>query len=172
MCSERFDSLWASGPPYSYREPSGEASARTHQKAVNYPLVTGSALQLLVKEPTMASADSCSPIPTPHGVGSQWQANRPLRVRRATFLPSTRRIYFHIFWIAIGLRVSWPSRPDVAASYAVPVRRARSLPTASFRFRLTTNTLAVQLTVPAIRVRRGLSPPSHPANHHGGPDSA
>ena len=172
MCSERFDSLWASGPPYSYREPSGEASARTHQRVVNYPLVTGSALQLLVKEPNMASADSCSPIPTPHGVGSQWQANRPPRVRRATFLPSTRRIYFHIFWIAIGLRVSWPSRPDVAASYAVPVRRARSLPTASFRFRLTTNTLAVQLTVPAIRVRRGLSPPSHPANHHGGPDSA
>ena len=64
--------------------------------------------------------------------------------------------------ITIGLRVSWPSRPDVAASYAVPVRRAGSLPTASFRFRLATDTLAVQLTVPAIRVRRGLSPPSHP----------
>src|SRR5699024_6531288 len=153
-----FDSLWASAPPYSHREPSGAASPRTHQRAVNYPLETGSALQLLVREPTIASAASCSPIPTPHGLARPRQPNRPPRVSRAAFLPSTRRIYFHIFWIAIGLRVSWPSRPDVAASYAVPVRRARSLPTASFRFRLATDTLAVQLTVPAIRVRRGLSP--------------
>ncbi|TLF52778.1 hypothetical protein FEI13_03490 [Halomonas urmiana] len=83
---------------------------------------------------------------------------RVSRARRATFLPSTRRIYFHIIWIAIGVRVSWPSHPDGTASYAAPVRRARSLPTASFRFRLATDTLAVQLMAPAIRVRRGLSP--------------
>ena len=54
-----------------------------------------------------------------------------------------------------------PSRPDMAASYAIPVRRARTLLTAFFRFRVAPDTLAVQLTVPVIRVRRGLAPPSH-----------
>src|SRR6185369_6087760 len=54
-----------------------------------------------------------------------------------------------------------PSRPDAPASYAIPVRRARTLPAASFRFRVTPDTLAVRLTVPVIRVRRGLAPPSH-----------
>src|ERR1017187_5944285 len=54
-----------------------------------------------------------------------------------------------------------PSRPDVSASYAVPVRRARILLTASFRFRVAPDTLAVRLSVPTIRVRRGLAPPSH-----------
>src|SRR6266571_7893740 len=53
-----------------------------------------------------------------------------------------------------------PSRPDGTASYAISVRRARTLLTASFRFRLATDTLAVRLTVPTIRVRRGLAPPS------------
>jgi len=38
----------------------------------------------------------------------------------------------------------------MAASYAIPVRRAGILPAASFRFGLTTDTLAVQLTVPAV----------------------
>ena len=33
--------------------------------------------------------------------------------------------------------------------YAIPVRRASVLPAASFRFGLTTDTLAVRLTVPA-----------------------
>ncbi|MEI6206950.1 MAG: hypothetical protein WCP20_09225, partial [Desulfuromonadales bacterium] len=35
------------------------------------------------------------------------------------------------------------------------------LPAASFGFRVAPDTLAVQLTVPTIRVRRGLAPPSH-----------
>ena len=38
----------------------------------------------------------------------------------------------------------------MTASYAIPVRRASVLPAASFRFGLTTDTLAVQLTVPAV----------------------
>jgi len=54
-----------------------------------------------------------------------------------------------------------PSRPDMPASYAISVRRAGVLPAASFRFRVTPDTLAVRLTVPTIRVRRGLAPPSH-----------
>jgi hypothetical protein len=80
---------------------------------------------------------------------------------RVTFIPYTRRIYFHTFPDGIGLRVSLPSRPDVAASYAIPVRRVRTLLTASFGFRVAPDTLVVRLSVPTIRVRRGLSPPSH-----------
>jgi hypothetical protein len=61
----------------------------------------------------------------------------------------------------IGLRVSLPPRPDADASYALPVRQAGTLPTASFRSRIAPGTLAVQLAVPITRVRRGLPPPSH-----------
>jgi hypothetical protein len=63
--------------------------------------------------------------------------------------------------MTIGLWVVRPPRPGVVASYAIPVRQAGTLPTASFRFRVAPDTLAVQLTVPVIRVRRGLSPPGH-----------
>ena len=49
----------------------------------------------------------------------------------------------------------------MTASYAIPVRQARTLLTAFFRFRVAPDTLAVRLTVPTIRARRGLSPPSH-----------
>lgn len=38
----------------------------------------------------------------------------------------------------------------MAASYAIPVRQASALLTASFRFYLTVDTLAVQLTVPLV----------------------
>ena len=44
-----------------------------------------SALQWLVKPPTMASADFCPPIPPPHDSGSQWQVGRSPRVMHATF---------------------------------------------------------------------------------------
>jgi len=56
----------------------------------------------------------------------------------------------------IGLRVFWPSRPRDDASHAIPVRRAAALPAASFRPRLAAAALAVRLTVPVIKVRRGL----------------
>jgi len=62
-----------------------------------------------------------------------------------TFVPYTRRIYFHTFRMVIGLWVYWPSRPSVAASYAVSVRQAGTLLTASFGFRVTPDTLAVRL---------------------------
>ena len=117
--------------------------------------------------PTLtASADFCQPIPSLCSDGSTWQVDRSPRVRRATFIPYTRRIYFYIFRVIIGLWILWPPRTDVAASYAVAVRRAGTLPTASFRFRLTTDTLAVQLTVPITRACRGLSPPSYLVKYH------
>ena len=59
-----------------------------------------------------------------------------------------------------GLRVFWPPRPGTNASYALRVPRAGSLRTASFRPHLTVTALAVRLMVPAIRVHRGLAPPS------------
>ena len=48
----------------------------------------------------------------------------------------------------------------MAASYALRVPQAGDLPTASFRPHLTMIALAVQLTVPVIRVRKGLAPSS------------
>ncbi|RQW86855.1 MAG: hypothetical protein EHM79_08905 [Geobacter sp.] len=53
-----------------------------------------------------------------------------------------------------------PACPVVAALYATSVRRGGILPSAFFRFRLATDTLAVRLMVPSIRVHRGLAPPS------------
>ena len=62
--------------------------------------------------------------------------------------------------MTIGLQIFLPPRPDVAASYALRVPQAGDLLTASFRPHLMVTALAVQLTVPVIRVRRGLPPPS------------
>jgi len=128
--------------------------------------VTSSALCRAVDPTLTASADFCQPIPSLCNDGSTWQVGRSPRVRRATFIPYTRRIYFPIFRVIIGLRILWPPRPDGAASYAVAVRRAGTLPAASFRFHFAVDTLAVRLTVPITRACRGLSPPSHLVKHH------
>ena len=69
----------------------------------------------------------------------------------------------------IGLQPLLPSRPDMAASYALPVRRAGVLLTASFRFLFAADTLAVRLTVPIIRVRKGVTPSSLSVDHHSRP---
>src|SRR6266568_6437397 len=50
--------------------------------------------------------------------------------------------------------------PGHAASYPLPVRRASALPSASFRFPVAQDTLAVRLTLPLVGQVRGLSPPS------------
>jgi hypothetical protein len=125
--------------------------------------MTGLALCRVVSPTRMASADFCLPIPTPLDDGSTRQADRPPRVRRATFIPYTRRIYFRTlpddYW-ALDLRASSPgygclvygscsSGRDFAYSF---------LPTLPCG-----NAVAVQLVVPAIRVHRGLAPLSHPA---------
>jgi hypothetical protein len=62
--------------------------------------------------------------------------------------------------MTIGLQIFVPPRPGVAASYALRVPQAGDLPTASSRPHLTMIALAVQLTVPVIKVRRGLAPQS------------
>ena len=53
-----------------------------------------------------------------------------------------------------------PPRPDMVASYALRVPRAGDLLTASSGPRHTAAALAVRLTVPVIRVRKGLAPSS------------
>ena len=120
------------------------------------PLSSCSALCRLVSPTPMASADFCQPIPAPLDIGSTGQVDRLPKVMHVTFIPYTRRIYCHIFPDDYWALKIMPSRPDVTASYAIPVRRAGVLPAASFRFCLTTDTLAVRLSVPTTRVRGGL----------------
>jgi len=79
-----------------------------------------------------------------------------------TFLPYTRRIYRPILPDGYRALKSYAFSPGGDGLVCDPARRAGILPAASFRFHLAMDTLAVRLTVPAIRVRRGLSPPSHP----------
>ena len=74
--------------------------------------------------------------------------------------------------VTTGLWVLSPPRPDGNASYALRVPRAGTLRTASFRFHLTVDTLAVRLTIPITRARRGLAPPSVPLRHHTSIESA
>ena len=57
---------------------------------------------------TMASSDFCRPFGPPYNVPSHWQDDRPLRVRRATFLPSTRRIYATPVRMTLGFRSMRP----------------------------------------------------------------
>ncbi len=94
---------------------------------------------------TMASADPCRPVPTPPGGAStpakQGQAGRPPRVRRATFIPHTRRIYAQTLRVTSGFGSLGPLAQSLNASYAVPVGRAGTLLTASFRPRLATTPL-------------------------------
>jgi hypothetical protein len=52
----------------------------------------------------MASADFSPSIPTPFDAGSTRQMERPPRVIRVTFIPYTRRIYFHIFRMVLGFK--------------------------------------------------------------------
>jgi hypothetical protein len=110
---------------------------------------------------TMPSADFCPFLPTPLDAGSRIGKRTDLPGYCApTFPPYTRRIYSHAFRMTIGLQIALPLRPGAVASYALRVPRAGGLPAASFRPRLAAVALAVRLTVPVIRVRRGLSPPS------------
>jgi hypothetical protein len=128
----------------------GSAPFRPHTFGPSPPCATA----------TMPSADFCKPIVPPLSGTSPIGRLADLPGYRApTFTPSTRRIYSRAFRMTIGLKIIMPPRPDAVASYALRVPRARALPTTSFRPRLAAVALAVPLTVPVIRVRRGLSPP-------------
>ena len=51
----------------------------------------------------------------------------------------------------MGLRLGLQPHPLCPAFYAISVRRLGILPAASFRFRLTADTLAVRLTLPTTK---------------------
>src|SRR5690606_15453414 len=96
----------------------------------------------------MASADFLTRIPTPHDVSSTMA---PVRISPGmTLRPS--RLYLS------DLRYSAPCKfraltilaasPRCNASYPLPVRQASALPSASSRFAVTRDTLAVRLTLP------------------------
>ncbi len=72
-----------------------------------------------------------------------------------TFLPHTRRIYAESVRMTLGFESIGPLAHQDDASYAVRVPRARSLPAASFRFRVAADTLAVRLEVPDIKASIG-----------------
>jgi hypothetical protein len=109
----------------------------------------------------MAVADFCSPIGTPLGAPSQWQAGRSPGVRRVTFAPHTCRIYARPVRVTLGFGSLRLLAHQTTASYALRVPQARALLTASSPRRLATDAVAVRLAVPVTRVRRGLAPPSH-----------
>jgi hypothetical protein len=110
---------------------------------------------------TMPSADFCQLIPSHLSMKVAYSKPADLPGYHAlTFSPHTRRIYPRVFRMAIGLWILLPPRPDAVASYALRVPRAGNLLTASSGPRLTAAALAVRLTVPVIRVRKGLAPSS------------
>ena len=67
-----------------------------------------------------------------------------------TFTPCSRHIYVHKFRVVLDFTLL-QAYPLMSALYVISVRRLRALPTASFRFHLTLNTLAVQLTLPTTK---------------------
>ena len=77
---------------------------------------------------------------------------RPPRLRCALF-PLTYPPHLLLLPATFGLHCFWPTYPYFRALYAVPVRRTKGLPTASFRFHLATDTLAVQLCTSSLPTR-------------------
>ena len=69
---------------------------------------------------------------------------RPPRLR-CTLFPLIHLPHLLVLPATFGLYRLLPTYPYFPALYVVPVRQAKGLPTASFRFHLTMNTLAVQL---------------------------
>src|SRR3990172_10489425 len=96
----------------------------------------------------MASADFLTRIPTPHDVGSTWAR---MRISPGMSHPPSRlclsdlRHSVPCKFRALTILAALPRR---AASYPLPVRQASALPSATSRFAVTRDTLAVRLTLP------------------------
>ena len=90
---------------------------------------------------------------------------RPPRLRCGLF-PSIYLPHLLVLPATFGLRCFLPSYPYFPALYVVSVRQVRGLPTASFRFHLTMDTLAVQLCASSLPTRTRDFHPLEPA--HGG----
>ena len=90
---------------------------------------------------------------------------RPPRLRCWLF-PLIYPSHLLVLPATFGLHLFWQTYPYFPAFYAIPVRRTKGLPTASFRFHLTVNTLAVQLCASSLPTRTRDFHPLEPA--HGG----
>ena len=90
---------------------------------------------------------------------------RPPRLRCGLF-PSIYLPHLLVLPATFGLRCFLPSYPYFPALYVVSVRQVRGLPTASSRFHLTMDTLAVQLCASSLPTRTRDFHPLEPA--HGG----
>ena len=77
---------------------------------------------------------------------------RPPRLR-CTLFPLIYLPHLPVLPATFGLRRFWPTYPHFPALYVIPVRQAKGLPTASFRFHLTMDTLAVQLCTSSLPTR-------------------
>ena len=78
---------------------------------------------------------------------------------RCVLFPSMCLPHLLVLPATFGLQCLLPPYPYFRALYAVPVRQARDLLTASFRFPLTVDTLAVQLCASSLPTRtRDLHP--------------
>ena len=64
---------------------------------------------------------------------------------RCTLFPLIYPPHLLVLPATLGLHLFWQTYPYFRALYVISVRRTKSLLTASFRFHLTMNTLAVQL---------------------------
>ena len=74
---------------------------------------------------------------------------RPPQLRRSIF-PLTYPPHLLVLPATFGLHLLLQTYPYFPAFYAVPVRRTKGLLTASFRFHLAVDTLAVQLCVSSL----------------------
>ena len=77
---------------------------------------------------------------------------RPPRLRCVLF-PSMHLPHLLVLPTTFGLQCLLPPYPHFRALYAVPVRQVRGLLTASFRFHLTMDTLAVRLCTSSLSTR-------------------
>ena len=77
---------------------------------------------------------------------------RPPRLRCALF-PLIHLPHLLVLPATFGLHLSWQTYPYFPALYVVPVRQAKVLLTASFRFHLAMDTLAVQLCTSSLPTR-------------------
>ena len=79
-------------------------------------------------------------------------AVRSPRLRRALF-PLIYPPHLPVLPATFGLHLFWQTYPYFRALYVISVRQTKGLPATSFRFRLTADTLAVQLCASSLPTR-------------------
>jgi len=91
---------------------------------------------------TMASADFCHPLGLPYDDRSLAAGKQISQGKTRDFPPIHPPHYAGSLRMTSGFESMRPLAQRIDASYAVRVPRTRSLPAASFRFRLAADTLA------------------------------